>query len=92
MVVLLSWDAGIGIRDRVTVAPITSRIRGLDAEVVLDEEDGVREPCAINCDILATVLTTTLRDPVTRLSGRKLREIERAIHEALGMELPCTIA
>jgi hypothetical protein len=38
------------------------------------------------------VLTTTLRDPVTRLSGRKLREIERAIHEALGMELPCTIA
>lgn len=92
MVVLLSWEAALDIRNRITVAPISSRIRGLDAEVLLDEDDGVRERCAINCDVIATVLKRTLRDPVTRLSTARMRDVERAIHLALGMPLPCRIA
>ena len=91
MVVLLSWDAGTGIRDRVTVAPITTQIRGLDAEVSLDQNDGMARPCVANCDTLATVFYSTLEQRVTSLSDEKVRQLERAIHEALGIELPCTI-
>lgn len=40
MVLLLSWDADLHIRARVTVAPITSHIRGLDAEVLLRTDEG----------------------------------------------------
>ena len=43
-VLLLSWDAHGDWRDRVTVADITTHVRGLDAEVPLraraDREDG----------------------------------------------------
>lgn len=91
MVLLLSWDAGRHIRDRVTVAPITSRIRGLDAEVRLDESDGMAHACVVNLDIMATILLTTLDRYVTTLSDTKMREVERAIHRALGIRLPCSI-
>jgi mRNA interferase MazF len=91
MVLLLSWDAGRGIRDRVTVAPITSRIRGLDAEVYLDEADGMAHACVVNLDIVATILSTTLDRRVTKLGDAKMREVERAIHRALGMRLPCAV-
>jgi mRNA interferase MazF len=90
-VLLLSWDAGLGIRDRVTVAPITTRIRGLDAEVLLGESDGVDEQCVVNCDIVATVLLAPLQERITALSDAKMQQVERALHIALGMDLPCTI-
>jgi mRNA interferase MazF len=91
-VLLLSWDAGLGIRDRVTVAPVTTRIRGLDAEVLLDKADGMDEPSAVNCDIVATVLLSTLAERIGVLSDLKMRQVERALHVALGMDLPCGIA
>jgi mRNA interferase MazF len=91
MAVLLSWDVGLDIRNRVTVAPVTSTIRGLDAEVLLDHRDGMPEACAVNCDIVATVLYSSVKERVTLLGHHRMRQIERAIHEALGIELPCTI-
>jgi mRNA-degrading endonuclease toxin of MazEF toxin-antitoxin module len=32
----------------VTVAPFTSTIRGVPSEVVLNEESGMKSPCAVN--------------------------------------------
>ena len=91
MVLLLSWDADLRIRDRVTVAPITSQIRGLDAEVFLDHTDGMQHACAVNLDVIATILRSTLDRRVTQLSDAKMQEVERAIHLALGMRLPCEV-
>lgn len=91
MVLLLSWDAGKRIRDRVTVAPITSTIRGLDAEVLLDEGDGMDHACAVNLDVIATILLSSLDRRVTQLSDAKMRAVERAIHRALGIRLPCAM-
>ena len=65
-VLLLSWDSAYGIRDRVTVAPITSTIRGLDAEVTLDHRDGMDHPCVVNLDVIATVLR--IGRPMSRLT------------------------
>lgn len=89
MVLLLSWDADQRFRDRVTVAPITTTIRGLDAEVFLDHRDGVDRGCVVNLDIMATVLRSVLLRRVSQLGDAKMVEVERAVQLALGMRLPC---
>lgn len=89
MVLLLSWDSGYRFRDRVTVAPITGTIRGLDAEVFLDHNDGFEQGCVVNLDVVATIHRSILDRRVLQLSDGKMREVERAIHLALGMALPC---
>lgn len=91
-VLLLSWDAHGTWRDRVTVAEITTRVRGLDAEVPLTEGDGMPLPCVVNLDSLATVPRSILRSPITMLSARRMAEVSRAAHLALGFSLPCTAA
>jgi mRNA interferase MazF len=91
-VLLLSWDAHGDWRDRVTVADVTTRIRGLDAEVLLTGEDGMPDPCVVNLDNLATVPRSILRSRITRLSSRRMAEVSLAAHLALGFPLPCTVA
>jgi mRNA interferase MazF len=91
MVLLLSWDARYQFRDRVTVAPITTRIRGLDAEVFLDHHDGLDHGCVVNLDVIATVPRSVLDRRVVQLSAAKMSAVERAIHLALGMGLPCEV-
>ncbi len=87
---LLSWGAGLYIRDRVTVAPLTTTIRGLDAEVQLSPLDGVPEYSVVNLDIIATVLHTQLTHRQTWLGNDRMHEVERALHVALGIALPCS--
>lgn len=91
MVLLLSWDAGYRFRDRVTVAPITTRIRRLDAEVFLDHNDGFEQGCVVNMDVIATILRSDLDRRVLQLGEAKMAEVDRAVHLALGMRLPCEV-
>lgn len=89
-VVLLSWDARFDFRSQVTVAPVTSMIRGLDAEIRLDEADGLGRLCVVNCDAIATIRRSVLVSRITQLGPARMRQVERAVHRALGMRLPCT--
>ncbi|MGH9128556.1 MAG: type II toxin-antitoxin system PemK/MazF family toxin [Acidimicrobiales bacterium] len=91
-VLLLSWDAHGTWRERVTVADITTRVRGVDAEVTLTEDDGMPRPCVVNLDNLATVPRSILRSRITTLSALRMAEVSRATHLALGLPLPCTVA
>ncbi|MBV8084424.1 MAG: type II toxin-antitoxin system PemK/MazF family toxin [Chloroflexi bacterium] len=91
MVLLLSWDAHLTFRDRLMVADVTSHIRGVDAEVFLDESDGLSRPCVVNLDSLANVFRTELIGRVTHLGEAKMLAVERAVHRALGMILPCRV-
>ncbi len=92
MVLLLSWDAAYGFRDRVTVAPITTRIRRVDAEVFLDHNDGIAHGCVVNLDVIATILRSDLDQRVVQLSEVKMAKVDRAVHLALGMRLPCEVS
>jgi mRNA-degrading endonuclease toxin of MazEF toxin-antitoxin module len=62
----------------VTVAPITTRVRGLSSEVRLGSANGLDEPCVANCD--ATVARRSARRsicvdrPRDGLSGRDPRD------------------
>lgn len=45
---------------KVTVAPITSTIKGLSSELPLDERNGLDHPCAASLDNVVTIPTSLL--------------------------------
>ena len=51
-VLILTRDSILDRLGEVTVAPITTRVRGIPTEVPLTPEDGLPHHCAINCDHL----------------------------------------
>jgi mRNA interferase MazF len=59
-VLLLTRDSVLGYLGEVTVAPITSTIRGIPSEVALSKDDGMPRDCAVNCDHLQTVARNRL--------------------------------
>jgi mRNA interferase MazF len=70
----------------VTVAPISSTIRGVPSEVVLDVEDGMKGPCTVNLHNLVTVSKAGLGRRLTALSDDRMREVCGAIAFALNCE------
>ena len=54
-VVLLSRDEAYVVRNAVTVAEVTSTIRGIPVEVELGPEDGLPKICVINLDTIVTI-------------------------------------
>lgn len=88
-VLLLSWDAHGNWRPLITVALVTTTIRYLDAEVPLSPDDGMPRLCVANLDAIATIQRTQLASLITALSAAKMGEVERAIHIALGIPVPC---
>ena len=85
-VVLLSRDEAYGVRSLVIVAPVTTRIRHIPSEVPLGIDDGMTQDCVANLDTITTIPKECLHSQLTTLSPRKLKEIEAAIHFALGLE------
>ena len=59
----------------VTVAPVTSTIRG----VVLNEEDGMKAPCAVNLHNAVTVSQQRLGKRVAQLSSSRMNEVCAAL-------------
>jgi mRNA interferase MazF len=68
-VLVLTRDAALGHLSTVTVAPITSTIRDVPSEVLLDVEDGMRGPCAVNLHNSVTISQDRLGKRVALLSN-----------------------
>lgn len=85
-VLLLSREEAYSVRELVTVAPVTTRIRHIPSEVPLSIEDGLPRACVVNLDTITTIAKASLKDKVTTLSADKLKAVEAALHFALGME------
>jgi mRNA interferase MazF len=83
-VVVLTRDALIDRLSTVTVASITSSIRGAVSEVVLDQDDGMKKTCAVNLHNTATVPQQRLGRKVTQLSDARMSEICAALRFSLG--------
>ena len=68
----------------ITCAPITRTIRGIRSEVEIGPDEGLPEPCVINCDTIVTVPVDALdRDPVGHLHEIKRSELDRALRYSL---------
>ena len=85
-VVLLSRDEAYGVRSLVIVAPVTTRSRHIPSEVSLGPSEGMPQECVANLDTITTIPRDCLRKRLAMLSPTKLKEIEAALHFALGME------
>jgi len=85
-VLLLSRDEAYSVRELITVAPVTTRIRHIPSEAPLGIEDGLPKPCVINLDTITTIAKASLQDKLTALSQEKQKAIEAALHFALGIE------
>ena len=83
-VVVLTRDSIIDRLARVTVAPVTSTIRGVASEVALGTEDGLKQSCAVNLHNIITVPKEGLGRRVAQLDERRLDQICAAIAFALG--------
>ena len=86
-VVVLTRDSAIAYLSTVTVAPITSTIRGVPSEVLLNEEDGMKAPCAVNLHNAVTISQNRLGRRVARLSSWRMREVCAALRFSLGCDL-----
>ncbi len=85
-VLILTRGSAISYLSRVTVAPITSTLRGVPSEVALGLEDGMRQPCAINLHNLVTVSQEGVGRRLTKLSSLRMREVCFALVFALGCD------
>ncbi|HTR26933.1 MAG TPA: type II toxin-antitoxin system PemK/MazF family toxin [Terriglobales bacterium] len=86
-VVVLTRASAIGYLSTVTVAPITSTIRSVPSEVVLNEDDGMKAPCAVNLHNAITVSQNRLGRRVAQLSSSRMGEICAALRFSLGCDL-----
>jgi mRNA interferase MazF len=86
-VVVLTRDSAIAYLSTVTVAPITSAIRGVPSEIVLSEEDGMKASCAVNLHNAVTVSQDRLGKRVAQLSSVRMNEICAALRFSLGCDL-----
>lgn len=84
-VLVLTRTEVLEVRSLVTVAEITTSMRGLAAEVSIDHESvGLDQKSAINCDGLHTVPQTMLTRRIGEIDQPALERVCAAIDYALG--------
>ena len=75
---LLTW---------VTVAPITSTIRGITSEVPVGRRNGLDHDSVVSCDNITTVRTGAVGNPIGLLFDDQEPELARAISDAFELDL-----
>ena len=83
-VLVLTRDSAIGHLTTVTVAPITSTIRGVPSEVILDTDDGMKGRCAVNLHNAVTLAQARLGRRVGNLSAERMQQVCAALRFSLG--------
>ena len=71
-VVILTRNSALNFLGEVTIAPITSTIRDIPTEVILDQKDGMKTLSAINFDHIQTVSKSKIGAYISKLSDSKL--------------------
>lgn len=85
--VVVSRQALIASRfSQVICAPVYSRRLGLDTEIDVGIEEGLKHASAIVCDNLSSLPKDRLTEYVGALSGTKLKELASALRVALALE------
>ncbi len=84
-VVLLSRNEAYAVRNAVTVAEVTSTIRGIPVEVELGPDDGLPKKCVVNLDTIVTIRKDLLIERISILHGEKVKQIDSAIKFALSL-------
>jgi mRNA interferase MazF len=70
----------------VTVAPITTTIRGLSSEVGVDEANGLSEPSVVSCDNITTIPTDVVGAQIGVLLDHQEPDLSDAIVAAFDLD------
>lgn len=86
-VLILTRTSAIPYLTGITIAQITTTIRGAASEVLLTPgEDSVLAECVVNTDNIQTIQKAQLGNLITELSPDRMREVRAAIEFALGFD------
>ena len=85
-VLILTRQDILGHLHSVTVAPITTTIRGIPSEVIIGAESGLKTISAINLDNVATVPKDKLRIFIGTVPLQIMMAVREALLFALGFD------
>lgn len=85
-VLVLTREEVRAVRALVTVAPITTTVRGLRSEVLVGARNGLDRDSAVNLDLITTVPREHLVRPLGALLADQERDLTRAFSEAFDLE------
>lgn len=84
--VIVTRQVAIAFLADVTVASITSGMRGLPTEVRLDHAQGLDRNSVVNCDNLFTVPKTVVGRVRGELDPAQVHQLDSALTIALGLD------
>ncbi|MFT3797353.1 type II toxin-antitoxin system PemK/MazF family toxin [Microbacterium sp.] len=87
-VLVLTRELARPAMTKVTVAPITSTIRGLSSEVPLGRANGLDHECAASIDNVLTIPVAALGRTIGVLTEAQERDLARAIVLAYDLDVP----
>jgi mRNA interferase MazF len=85
-VLVLTRELVLPRMNTVTVAPITTTIRGLSTELPLGTANGLEEPCVVACDHVTTIPAAALGRQIGRLLDDQEARLTAAIHAAFDLD------
>lgn len=85
---VLTRDTARSAMTKVTVAPITSTVKGLSSEVLVGPENGLDHECAVALDNVMTVSTKALGRTIGYLHPHQEDDLARAIVLAYDLDVP----
>jgi mRNA interferase MazF len=85
-VLVLTRDVMRPYLSSVTVAPITSTVRGISTEVLVGEDNGLQHESVVNCDSISTIRVEQLMQPIGFLLPRQELALRTAITMAFDLD------
>ena len=85
---ILTRQSRLHLLSAVTVAPITSTVRGLTSEVHVGPRNGLDHECVVSCDNITTVRSDAIYGTIGLFFDDQEPELARAISDAFELYLP----
>lgn len=85
---VLTRQTARGAMTKVTVAPITTTIKGLSSEVRVGPDNGLDHDCVVALDNVITIPVDLLGRSVGYLSAQQESELARAVVLAYDLDVP----
>lgn len=85
---VLTREAARGVMTKVTVAPITSTIKGLSSEVPVGPDNGLDHDGVVSLDNVLTVPVAAIGRTIGYLKSTQEAQLARAVVLAYDLEVP----
>ncbi len=85
-VLILTRNELIPELSKITVAEITTTIRGIESEVLLDIFDGMFDDCAVNLTNIHTIPKEKIGGYITHLSDERMQDVFEAVKYAFNFK------